>query len=105
MKTTPLLALAVLLAGPQSWAQTNAPANAAPPTLEIQADKVKGQVSPLLYGLMTEEINYSYEGGLYAELICNRTFKYDDRFPMYWHLIQSGQGGGSWSIETNHPLN
>ena len=29
----------------------------------------------MLYGLMTEEINYSYEGGLYGELVRNRTFK------------------------------
>ena len=31
----------------------------------------------MLYGLMTEEINYAYEGGLYAELIRNRSFKAD----------------------------
>ena len=34
-------------------------------------------MSPTLYGLMTEEINYSYDGGLYAELIRNRTFRSD----------------------------
>ena len=37
-------------------------------------DKPVAKVSPMLYGLMTEEINYSYDGGLYAELIQNRTF-------------------------------
>ena len=26
---------------------------------------------------MTEEINYSYDGGLYAELVRNRTFRSD----------------------------
>ena len=31
----------------------------------------------MLYGLMTEEINHSYDGGLYAELIQNRAFKDD----------------------------
>src|SRR5258708_6751231 len=56
-------------------------------TLEIQADKVKGQVSPLLYGLMTEEINYSYDGGLYGELIRNRTFRYNAQEPRYWRRI------------------
>src|SRR5215469_4319628 len=45
------------------------------PFLQIDAGKVTGKVSPRLYGLMTEEINFSYEGGLYAELIRNRTFK------------------------------
>ena len=55
-------------------AQEAAP-SAAVPTLQIDAGKVTGKVSPTLYGLMTEEINFSYEGGLYAELIRNRTFK------------------------------
>lgn len=29
----------------------------------------------MLFGLMTEEINFSYDGGLYGELIQNRIFK------------------------------
>jgi alpha-L-arabinofuranosidase len=43
--------------------------------LEIKADQVKGKVSPYLYGIMTENINYCYDGGLYAEMIRNRNFK------------------------------
>src|SRR4051812_21610903 len=43
--------------------------------VQIDADKVISKVSPTIYGLMTEEINYSYDGGLYAELIRNRHFK------------------------------
>ena len=33
------------------------------------------KLPPAFYGLMTEEINYSYDGGLYAELIQNRIFQ------------------------------
>ena len=36
------------------------------PTLQIDAGQVTAHVSPTLYGLMTEEINHSYDGGLYA---------------------------------------
>jgi alpha-N-arabinofuranosidase len=43
--------------------------------LVLQLDKASVTVSPVLYGLMTEEINYSYEGGLYAQLIRNPSFK------------------------------
>lgn len=46
----------------------------APASLEIDVAKPIAKVSPTLYGLMTEEINYSYDGGLYAELVRNRTF-------------------------------
>ena len=52
-----------------------APDLAATPLLEIKADQIKGKVSPTLYGLMTENINYCYDGGLYAEQIRNRNFK------------------------------
>jgi len=39
------------------------------PSLAIQVDHPTAKVSPTLYGLMTEEINFSYDGGLYAELV------------------------------------
>src|ERR1017187_6565848 len=45
--------------------------------LTIQADQPVSAVSPTLYGLMTEEINYSYDGGLYAEMVRNRAFHSD----------------------------
>jgi alpha-N-arabinofuranosidase len=41
----------------------------------VQVDKPGAAISPMFYGLMTEEINYSYEGGLYGELIQNRIFR------------------------------
>jgi alpha-N-arabinofuranosidase len=54
------------------------PAQAPTATLTIQLDKPVHAVSPTLYGLMTEEINYSYDGGLYAEMVRNRTFQDHD---------------------------
>lgn len=44
-------------------------------TLTIRADQPGAKLDPIFYGLMTEEINYSYDGGLYAELIRNRVFQ------------------------------
>jgi alpha-N-arabinofuranosidase len=71
------------------------------PTLQIKADQVTGTVSPTLYGLMTEEINFSYEGGLYGELIRDRTFKADANVAKFW----SATGGAEISLDTNMPLN
>ena len=42
--------------------------------LQIKAGEAAAHVSPMLYGLMTEEINYSYDGGLYGGLVRNRNF-------------------------------
>ncbi len=81
------------------FAQT--PTNSATPTLQIKADQVTARVSPMLYGLMTEEINYSYEGGLYGELVRNRTFKANPTNAVYW----STYGNAAISLDTNNPLN
>lgn len=90
-------------------AATTAPANTAlaqtkpagPAVLQIDAGKVTGHVSPMLYGLMTEEINFAYEGGIYGELIRNRTFKSNVRNPDFWDTV----GGATMGIDTNQPLN
>jgi alpha-N-arabinofuranosidase len=71
------------------------------PILEINADQVTAKVSPTLYGLMTEDINYALEGGLYAELIRNRTFKADPTNAVFWETV----GNGSISIDPTMPLN
>jgi alpha-L-arabinofuranosidase len=87
----------LILAGPIVRADTTV----AIPLLQIEADVTTGTVSPTLYGLMTEEINYSYEGGLYGELIGNRTFKGGDEGKRFW----STTGGAIISLDTNAPLN
>ncbi|GGA56811.1 hypothetical protein GCM10011507_05170 [Edaphobacter acidisoli] len=59
-------------------------------TLTIDTATPKAKVSPTLYGLMTEEINYSYDGGLYGELLSNRTFHPSWSGVDNWTLIQNG---------------
>jgi alpha-N-arabinofuranosidase len=70
----------------------NAPAN-----LTIHPDRLVAKVSPTLYGLMTEEINHSYEGGLYAELIQNETFRSDWSGVQSWYLVQKGDSKAGMS--------
>jgi alpha-N-arabinofuranosidase len=73
--------------------------------LTLDLGKPGAPVSPTLYGLMTEEINHSYDGGLYAELIQNRTFKDDAQNPAHWSLVQDQNGGGAISLDTTQPIN
>ena len=58
--------------------------------LTIHADQPVSQVSPTLYGLMTEEINFSYDGGLYAEMVRNRTFRGDWTGILNWMQVENG---------------
>lgn len=48
-------------------------------TLDIDASQKGVDISPNLYGIFYEEINHAGEGGLYAELIQNRSFEEVDR--------------------------
>ena len=76
--------------------------------LKISIDTAKkiNSVSPLLYGIFFEDINYAGDGGLYGELIANRSFEYTDRDKlkdkrkMCWEEI----GDISFEIRERFPL-
>lgn len=42
----------------------------------IQTDQIGAQIQPTMYGLFFEDINYGADGGLYAELVKNRSFEF-----------------------------
>ena len=71
-------------------------------TLTIETAKPIAKVNPTLYGIMTEEINHSYDGGLYAELVSNRTFQ-TNRGPSLenWILLQNGNSRGHIDVDPN----
>ncbi len=96
-----LLVASILTTG--AFAQMAAPSG--PIVLHIDAAKVVAQVSPTLYGLMTEEINYSYDGGLYAELVRNRTFQDGAEEPVHWSTVQDKGGTGAIALDRGQPLN
>jgi alpha-L-arabinofuranosidase len=73
-------------------------------SLTIDVSKPGVAISPTLYGLMTEEINHSYDGGLYAELIQNRVFNDDARGPTHWTLVTTTGSLGCF-LDTNNPVN
>jgi alpha-L-arabinofuranosidase len=80
---------AVLLAVAASTTQAQQVAK-----LEINPMKAVHPVSPMLYGLMTEEINHSYEGGLYAQLLGNHTFHGAN-----WELVRNGNAKADVEID------
>ena len=54
------------------------PAGALASTLTADAGATTIEMSDTLYGLFFEDINYGADGGLYAELLQNRSFEYED---------------------------
>ena len=71
--------------------------------LIVDAGKPGHAVSPLLHGIFFEDINYGADGGLYAELIQNRSFEHKESL-YAWGTV-SRDGDGTVSIETTDPLN
>ena len=86
-----LLAVGTISAVPQGTAR-----------LSIDTAKPVAKVSPTLYGIMSEEINYSYDGGLYAEMVSNRTFQ-GIRGPGLenWVLIQNGVARAAIAVDSS----
>jgi alpha-N-arabinofuranosidase len=73
--------------------------------LVVDADQPIGKVSPLHYGLMTEEINHSYDGGLYAELVQNRAFLDNAGRPVHWSVVQGPGAAATITLDRAAPLN
>ena len=70
MKTKLIILASVLLmsAGMACHAQTN--------TFDINMKKLGAPIQPTMYGIFFEDINFAADGGLYAELIKNRSFEF-----------------------------
>lgn len=77
-----------------------------------ESQKVSGgkEISPVLFGLFFEDINYAADGGLYAEMVQNRSFEYSPTsrkewdHSSYWEYITPGFSYGTVHIETNAPV-
>lgn len=51
-------------------------ASGAQNVLTLQTNKPGAKIEPTMYGLFFEDINYAADGGLYAEMIKNRSFEF-----------------------------
>lgn len=68
MKISKILLSAALLAGMTATAQEV--------ELVVKTNKPGAVIQPTMYGLFFEDINYAADGGLYAEMVKNRSFEF-----------------------------
>ena len=84
--------------------------------ITVYVDQPTVVLPNVLYGLFYEDINYSGDGGLYAELVQNRSFEYypvsgwnplsDKMTPLFaWEKVENGGGACELSVESTEPLN
>jgi alpha-L-arabinofuranosidase len=71
--------------------------------LTIDATSPGHEVSPTLHGIFFEDINYGADGGLYAELVQNRSFEHAEQLYAWGTVNREGQG--TVTVESADPLN
>ena len=72
-----------------SYAQTH--------TFDVNTKKVEAKVQPTMYGIFFEDINYAADGGLYGELVKNRSFEFPDAL-MGWKAF------GKFEVKNDGPF-
>ena len=85
---------------------------AAETTMTVHVDRPGVKISPTLYGIFFEEINRAGDGGIYAEMLQNRSFEDDrgdrDQKPTKiqgWALLRGRDVEATLAIDSSQPLN
>lgn len=102
-----VLCIAILLLSLPAMAKVN---------VDVQVDRPTHAMPEMLYGVFYEDINYAADGGLYAELVQNRSFEYyvaprkarsmGHMTPLCaWQLVTRGGGEATLAVEDKTPLN
>lgn len=86
-----LLIASCLLAGAVQAAE--------PGRLTVKVNQPGVQISRALYGIFFEEVNCAGDGGLYAELVRNRSFE-DSENPDHWSLLMAGGAKARMELQT-----
>jgi alpha-N-arabinofuranosidase len=66
-------------------------------TLTVQVDKPGTKVQPTMWGIFFEDINFAADGGVYAELVKNRSFEF--LWPlMGWEITKDDNAVGDFLV-------
>lgn len=66
-------------------------------TFDVNTKKVGAKVQPTMYGIFFEDINFAADGGLYGELVKNRSFEFPDAL-MGWKAF------GKFEVKNDGPF-
>ena len=76
---------------------------AVPASLTVQVDKPGAAVNKNMYGLFFEDINFAADGGLYPELVKNKSFETDARL-MGWKALQGAANLDAYTVRNEQGL-
>lgn len=78
--------------------------------ITIDGENIQKQQGDL-FGIFIEDLNHAADGGLYGELVRNRSFEFDSvdareyHAMTAWSLVERGGSVAQAHVETAHPLN
>lgn len=73
--------------------------SAAPTRITVQADKPGAAVPKTLFGLFFEDINFAADGGLYPELVKNKSFELPEPL-LGWQALKGGAALETYQVRT-----
>jgi alpha-L-arabinofuranosidase len=71
-----------------------------PHKFDIKTKKVGAEIASTMYGIFFEDVNFAADGGLYAELVKNRSFEFPDHY-MGWKVYGNIQLKDDGPFERN----
>lgn len=69
---------------------------------DVDASKIQASIQPTMWGIFFEDINFAADGGLYAELIKNRSFEFTR--PLMGWKVEGPEIGPGTVLIINHGL-
>ncbi len=84
------MSLVAFAAAVTSFAQVN--------EFTVKVNKTGAEIQPTMYGIFIEDINFAADGGLYAELVKNRSFEFPD------NPLQGWSAGGKLEVKDDGPF-
>src|SRR5512135_2016811 len=74
----------------------------AAPSITIHADQPGAKINPAMWGIFFEDINFGADGGLYAELVKNRSFEFPEPL-MGWRQLSPALAQGTLTVQKTDP--
>ncbi|MBC8083877.1 MAG: carbohydrate binding domain-containing protein, partial [Hymenobacter sp.] len=75
----------------------------APATITVQVNKPGAPIAKTMYGLFFEDINFAADGGLYPELVKNKSFETDEHL-VGWRAIRGGAALSTYVVSSQQPI-
>lgn len=72
-------------------------AYAQPNVMHLRVDRPGAEIQPTMYGIFIEDINFAADGGLYAELVKNRSFEFPEH-------LQGWKAAGRFELMDDGPF-